>query len=136
MANLSNDDIVSFLTKYWRLVSQNINEWNDLERREISKKELRENFIITQGVTILSLGYLADFFFNRKEFSMEVYLPNLKKIDWSRNNIKCWLGCAIKPNGRINRTDSGINLTFLRIKSLIGLPITDSEKVALERSKK
>ena len=135
-ANLSNEETVAFLSKYWNLVSKNINEWNDLEKREISKKELRENFIITQGVTILSLGYLADYFFNHKEYRMEDYLPNLKKIDWSRNNITCWLGCAIKPNGRINRTDSGINLTFLRIKNLIDLPVTESEVIALERSKK
>jgi len=136
LMNLSSEATVEFLIRYWNLVSQNINEWNDLERREISKKELRENFIITQGVAILSLGYLADYFFNHKEYLMEDYLPNLRNIDWSRNNLKSWLGCAIKPNGRINRTDSGINLTFLRIKSLIGLPVSDSEKVALERSKK
>lgn len=134
-AGLCSEEIIDFLSKYWNLVSSNISEWNDLERRQISKKELRENFIITQGITILSLGYLADYFFSHKELCMNAYLPNLKNIDWSRNNIKCWLGCAIKTNGRINRTDSGINLTFIRIKSLIGLPISDSEKVALERSK-
>ena len=135
-SGLSTDDSIIFLSKYWNLVVLNINEWNDLEKREISKKELRENFIITQGVTLLALGYLADFFFNHPKYDMQKYLSNLKKIDWSRNNIKSWLGCAIKPNGRINRTDSGINLTFLRIKSLIGLPILESEKIALERSKK
>ena len=136
MAGLNAQETVNFLSKYWNLVVININEWNDLERREITKKDLRENFIITQGVAILSLGYLADFFFTHKEYSMDEYLPNLKKIDWSRNNKKSWLGCAIKPNGRINRTDLGINLTFLRIKSLIGLPISESEKNALERSKR
>ena len=136
VAGLSTDDAVAFLSKYWNLIVLNINEWNDLEKREISKKELRENFIITQGVTLLSLGFLADFFFNHPNYDMQKYIPNLRMIDWSRNNVKSWLGCAIKPNGRINRTDSGINLTFLRIKSLIGLPISDSEKIALERSKK
>jgi len=135
-AGSSTDDTIRFLSKYWNFVHENINEWNDLENGKISKKELRENFIITQGITILALGYLSDFFFVRPEFEMGEYLKNLKKIDWSRNSIKCWLGCAIKQNGRINRTDSGINLTFLRIKSLIDLPISDSEKIALERSKK
>ncbi len=136
IAELSEDETVMFLTRYWNLVVANINEWNDLERHEISKKELRESFIITQGVTILSLGYLADFFFQHKDYSMEEFLPNLKTVDWSRNNMKSWLGCAIKPNGRINRTDSGINLTYLRIKSLIGLPLSESERIALGRSKK
>ena len=132
----TTEQTVDYLTYYWNTVCLNINEWTDLEKREISKKELRESFIITQGVTILSLGYLADFFFNHGEYSMDLYLKNLKTIDWSRNNYKSWLGCAIKPNGRINRTDSGINLTFLRIKSLIGLPVSESERIALERSKK
>ncbi len=135
VASLNNEETINYLSKYWNLVVQNINEWCDLERRDITKKELRENYIITQGITILALGLLADFFFNHKEYKMENYLPNLKKIDWSRNNNKCWLGCAIKQNRRINRTDSGINLTFLRIKSLINLPMTESEKIALERSK-
>lgn len=135
-ANLSSDSAVEFLTDFWKQTTTNINEWNDLERREISKKELRENFIITQGIAILALGYLADYFFNHKEYSMDEYLTNLRNIDWSRNNKKCWLGCAIKINGRINRTNAGINLTFLRIKSMIGLPLFESERSALERSKK
>ena len=135
-AGFTDNQTVEFLSKYWNLITKNINEWNDLERREISKKELRESFIITQGITILSFGYLADYFFNHKEFEMEDYIVNLRNIDWSRNNVGCWLGCAIKQNGRINRTDSGINLTFLQIKKLINLPITESEIVTLERSKK
>lgn len=132
--NYSMDKTEEFLVNYWSNVQKNINEWNDLEKREISKKELRENFIITQGITILALGYLADYFLTHPELKLDDYLVNLKSIDWSRNNKKDWYGSAIKQNGRINRTDSGINLTFLRIKSLIGLNMLDSESVALERS--
>lgn len=133
-ANLSDDEITAFLIDYWNSVCKNITEWNELSAKEISKRELREKFIITQGVAILALGQLGAYYFEN-DIDYKKYNLKLKNIDWSRTNEKDWMGCSIKNNGRINRTENGINLTYLRIKQLIGLKITESEQLQLERSK-
>lgn len=132
---LEEEKILSYLVNYWNIVCSCISEWNELEKHELTKKQLREDYIVTQGITILAFGYLADFLYEHPEIDMLHSLGELKRIDWSRTNEKDWMGCAIKSNGRINRTESGINLTYLRIKSLIGLELTESEKKSLERSK-
>ena len=54
-------------------------------------------------------------------------LKGLKKIDWLRNNESSWMHRAIKPNGKINRNEQGIFLTYVEIKRLLNLPISDDE---------
>ena len=58
---------------------------------------------------------------------MKQALKGLQKIDWLRNNEECWMNRAIKPNGKINRNEQGIFLTYVQIKRLLNLPITDEE---------
>lgn len=117
-----------FVLSFWKLVVQNMREWNEMDNGELSKKDLRENYIVTQGVTILALGRLGKFYFEHPEINMEESLVGLKSIDWLRNNTQCWLGRAIKTNGSINRSEHGIYLTFVQIKRLLNLPISDEEK--------
>lgn len=134
--DLDNEKIFSYMKKYWTKVIENINEWNDLESRLITKKDLRENYILTQGVTILALGYLGEFFYSNPKLNMDEYLVNLKKINWLRSNEKDWLGSAIKFNGKINRTNAGINLTYLQIKKMIGINLTKKEIQLLDENKR
>lgn len=131
----NDEEILEFMIGYWNTVISNINEWTDLENRNITKKDLRENYILTQGVTILALGQLAELFYENRQYDMKVYLPRLKNIDWSRSNERDWKGSAIKSNGSINRTAQGINLTCIRIKKNIGLPISESEKALLNKKR-
>ena len=116
-----------FIYDFWCNVVNNMREWNEMDRGELSKKSLREDYIITQGLIILSLGRLCEFFCQNKYIDKGKALKKLKQIDWLRNNETCWMNRAIKPNGKINRNEQGIFLTYIQIKRLIGLPITDEE---------
>ena len=124
----SFEDKYAFVLKFWKNVVQNMREWNEMDNGELAKKDLRENYIVTQGVTILALGRLGRFYYEHPEINMEESLIGLRSIDWLRNNTECWLGRAIKTNGSINRSEHGIYLTFIQIKRLINLPISDEEK--------
>ena len=118
----------SFVLNFWKNVVGNMREWNEMDNGELSKKDLRENYIVTQGVTILALGRLGKFYSEHPEISIEQSLTGLRSIDWLRNNTTYWLGRAIKSNGTINRSEHGIYLTYIQIKRHLGLPITDEEK--------
>lgn len=113
---------------FWNNVVLNMREWNEMDRGELSKKSLREDYIITQGLIILALGRLCEFFCQHPEIDINLALTGLKTIDWLRNNEECWMNRAIKPNGKINRNEQGIFLTYIQIKRLLSLPIGSEEE--------
>lgn len=112
---------------FWNNVVLNMREWNEMDNGELSKKSLREDYITTQGLIILALGRLCEFYCANPEIHMVQSLKGLKKIDWLRNNEECWMNRAIKPNGKINRNEQGIFLTYIQIKRLLSLTITNEE---------
>ena len=112
---------------FWSNVVENMREWNEMDNGELSKKSLREDYITTQGLIILALGRLGEFYCANSKIDMANSLKGLQKIDWLRNNEECWMNRAIKPNGKINRNEQGIFLTYIQIKRLLSLPISDEE---------
>lgn len=127
-SSASFEEKYKFVLDFWTQVVLNMREWNEMDNGELSKKDLRENYIVTQGVTILALGRLGKFFFENREIDMVNSLKGLKSIDWLRNNTSCWLGRAIKTNGSINRSEHGIYLTYIQIKRHLDLPISEEEQ--------
>lgn len=121
------DKAERFIYSFWNDVVVNMREWNEMDSGELSKKSLREDYITTQGLIILALGRLCEFYCANPEIQMSESLKGLKTIDWLRNNEECWMNRAIKPNGKINRNEQGIFLTYIQIKRLLSLPITDTE---------
>lgn len=117
----------SIILKYWATVVDNMKEWNEMDAGELSKKSLREDYITTQGLIVLALGRLCEFYCNMPSIDMCKSLKGLRKIDWLRNNEVCWMRRAIKPNGQINRNEQGIFLTYVQIKRLLSLPISANE---------
>lgn len=121
------EKVEEFICDFWSNIVANMREWNEMDRGELSKKSLREDYIITQGLIILALGRLGEFYCANPEIDMANSLKGLQKIDWLRNNEECWLNRAIKPSGKINRNEQGIFLTYVQIKRLLLLPISDEE---------
>lgn len=112
---------------FWSNVVANMREWNEMDNGELSKKSLREDYITTQGLIVLALGRLGEFYCANPKIDMMKSLKGLRKIDWLRSNEECWMNRAIKPNGKINRNEQGIFLTYIQIKRLLSLPINDEE---------
>lgn len=125
-SNKLDNTLKKFCTNYWNLVVKNISEWNDLISKNIYKKTLRTEYIITQGVVLIALGKLGNYFFNNKEKNMITYIKKLSDINWLRSN-RIWNNRTI-VNGRISRKDENINLTYIKIKELIGLELNEHEK--------
>ena len=121
-----NDDIYNFCSKYWNSVVNNIVEWRQLENKELTKKSLREEYIITQNVVLYAFGKLGNYFLNNNVLDFEKYMVNLQKINWLRTNIQ-WDGRTI-INGKIAVKTQNINLTYIKIKDLIGIELTDTER--------
>lgn len=117
----------TFLAKYWRFVSQNIVPWRELSKREISKVDLRENYIVTQAVTIQVLGRLGNFFLSNPSYKMEDILPQLQEVNWRRDN-EDWKMRTIRSNGRMIVNEEAIILTCNILKKHLGLPLDNFEQ--------
>ena len=124
--NCSDSD-AAFLLEYWKLVSDNIVEWQEVLNKTLTKKDLRENYIITLAITISAFGKLGRFFFDNDSYKMQDYLPKLQQIDWLRSN-NMWIGRTIRDNGKVLNSEEAISLTCAVIKREIGLPLTKEEK--------
>ena len=116
-----------FVFDFWTAVSAHMREWNEMDQGNLSKKELRENYISTQGVTIHALGRLGNYLLANKRDEIDTYLRGLQDIDWTRSNFDCWKERAITHLGRINRNETGIFLTYVQIKRLLGVQIDKDE---------
>lgn len=119
-SSMCTEDDAEFLIKYWSLVANNINEWNEVMDRTLTKRSLREDFIITLSITLSALGKLGRFFHDNPRVKMEKYLSKLKRIDWSRSNTD-WVNKTIRENGKVLNSDEAISLTCDMIKKYIGL---------------
>lgn len=123
----NNEKETQFLINFWQLVVKYMKEWNEMDKGELSKIELRESYICTQGITIHALGKLGNYLYLNSKYDLEENLKGLAKVDWTRSNLKCWRERAITKTGTISRNEKGIFLTYVQIKRLLGLDIGKEE---------
>ena len=123
-----DDNAVEFLVEYWKSVADNIAEWQEVMNRSLTKKDLRENYIITFAITLTALGKLGRYFFDNPTVNMATSLKKLRKIDWLRSN-EDWVGRMIREDGKVVNSEEAVILTCAKIKQLIGLPLSKDELV-------
>lgn len=116
-----------FLKKYWKCISDHMLLWHELENHEITKIDLREQYLVTQAVIIQALGRLGNYFYEHPEIEMFNVLKKLEKIDWSRG-AALWKQRVIKSNGRMINNETAIILACNVIKSEIGIKLDSEEQ--------
>ena len=126
--NDCSDEDTQFLISFWNGVADNIPEWTELQKKQLTKKDLREHYITTLAITMYAFGRLGRYFYDNRSVDMNDYLCKLQNIDWLRSNQENWLGRAIKSDGRINNNEEAAILTCAKIKQLIGIPLSKEEK--------
>lgn len=119
--------IEAFLLRYWSCVCQNILPWRELYSHDISKVDLRENYIVTQAVIIQVLGRLGNYFFINHDYDIEKLLSNLQKINWKRD-CEDWKLRTIRANGRMINNEEAVTLTCNVLKNHLGLPLDEFEQ--------
>lgn len=126
------EDETKFLINFWTYVVKYMKDWNEMDNGDLSKKELRESYISLRGVTLHAFGRLGCYLYHHPEYNLEESLKGLARIDWTRSNQECWENRAITADGKINRNEKGIFLTYIQIKRLLGLKI-DADEATREK---
>ena len=117
-----------FLVKFWTCVSKNIVQWNELMKREISKVDLRENYIVTQGVIIQALSVIGAYFYKDNNAQFEKQLQQLQNIDWKRSAPQ-WKLRVIRSDGKIITSNKAINLSANQIKKELNIKLSDEDEL-------
>ena len=120
------EETEQFLYEYWSTVAKNLTEWNELLRKEISKVDLRENYIITQAVVIQALGRVGNYYFSHPKQSITKELLGLREIDWRRNAAQ-WYLRTINPKGRVINNETAVILTANVVKKALGIQLDKDE---------
>ena len=128
-----NEKTQKLLTEFWKNVVSNMNPWQELQRREISKRELRETYIVTQGVVIQALGQVGAYLMEKPQ-EMKPSLKQLQAINW-RRSAPGWLQRAIRNDGRIISNNKAVLLISNVIKKEMGLILDEEELIREEQFK-
>lgn len=101
-----------------------------MKKKEISKKELREQYIATQAVVIQAFGRVGSYLFENYNYDqIEFYVKRIEMINWKRNSND-WKLRVIRSNGRMINNANAILLAGNIIKKYLDLPLTDDELTA------
>lgn len=122
---VSNDDR-KFLIEFWKSIFLYIDEWGELEKKQLYKCSLKEEYILTLSVVINAFGRLGAYFYSEK-VDLKL-LKSLKQIDWLRGN-KEWVGRVFNDQGKIIGKEDGIIKICNLIKLKLGLSLTKEELV-------
>lgn len=117
-----------FLFKFWTAVCENMSLWKDLVSKEITKVDLRENYIATQGIVIQAFGRVGNYYYENN-IEPQTHLKQIKQINWSRN-AKQWYLRAIGKNGRIITNKKAALLIANVIKKELGISLSNEENNA------
>lgn len=121
---VADEHFNSFLVNYWKAVAAHMEPWRDLDRKLLSKQDLREKTIATQSVCLQAIGRVGAYFLN--EGCDLARLAGLENIDWSRDS-RAWHLRAINGKGRIITNDAAICLTANEIKASLNIPLDNAE---------
>lgn len=116
-----------FLLRYWTVLSESITEWQEVLVKSLTKKALREDYIVTLAITINAFGRLGRFFYDFRDYPIEFFLPKMQKIDWLRTN-EDWMDRTISQKGRVLNSDAAVALTCSMIKQKLGIPLSKEEQ--------
>ena len=124
--DVSNTSIEQFLYNYWNAIFSDIEEWNLLETKQIYKKSLREDYILTLGVTLNAFGRLGKYFLDNK-LPIEK-LKELNNIDWFRGNPE-WIGRIINSQGKIINNEDAIVKLCNYFKKKLRIKLSKDERI-------
>ncbi len=115
-----------FVMKFWCEVADNMLPWIELKNKEISKKELREQYIATQAVIVQSIARIGGWIFSEDNDDLLDNIVRLRNINWKRNN-PIWKNRVIRNNGRMINNTEAILLASIEIKKALMFPLTEIE---------
>lgn len=125
--NPCDDRYEDFLFAFWNGVVTNMDPWNEMSRKELSKKDLRESYVATQAIIIQAFGRVGACLWDDEDCDLDKCLIKLKEINWKRSACE-WKCRVMRNDGRIINNESAIMYATNYIKKCLGIELTEDEQ--------
>ncbi len=122
-----NEEHINFAFEYWDEICSEFKQWSNILTGEVTPYHSRQSSIATYGVVLEALGLLGNYLYVQHPTSWKEFIPKLNDIDWEKTNREDWLYRCLQASGKISKSSRLIKLTYIRIKTLVGLELHDSE---------
>jgi DNA sulfur modification protein DndB len=111
---------------FWRAVSSNIPDWQQVFDKKVSPGEIRREYIHSHAVTLAGIGGAGAVLLSVQPDKWEAQLKVLRKIDWSRSNPD-WEG-RVMYGGRLSKSRACVSFMTAYLKNAMKLPLTTEEE--------
>lgn len=125
----ADEKLQNFVFAYWDYLTTSFNEWSFVLNGEVSAYHARQSSVAVYGIILEALGKLCHYLYSEKIDNWKQYVDALNKINWQKTNLEDWANRCILENGNMHKSNTFIDLSYYRIKDLIGLPLTDAESI-------
>jgi DNA sulfur modification protein DndB len=125
----NTEEKVHLLVEYWKAVAQNMPDWTKVLNGQKLALELRQEKISSHSTVLRALGGLGLDLISANGWQQK--LAALEAIDWSKKNPE-WEGVCVSANTVLSNRQARV-ATKARIKSKLGLVLSDSETRSLRR---
>jgi DNA sulfur modification protein DndB len=127
-SNINNNNYDSLIPKaieFWECVANNLPAWQLVLNDKVASSELRDQSIHPYSVTLHAIGIVGCWLLiNDKKWKAK--LRQFQEINWERSNHQDWDGrCII--NGSMKNSSVAANLTAIRIKQIMSIPLSPKE---------
>ncbi len=116
-----------FLYDFWNGVVKNMDPWNEMARKELSKKDLRESYVATQAIIIQAFGRVGACIWDQQNMNLEKCLIRLRNINWKRSASE-WKCRVMRNDGRIINNENAIMYATNYIKKSLEIDLTEEEQ--------
>lgn len=123
--NICDEQFQDFIKEFWDQVVEHMTPWKEITEKQLSKIDLREQFIASQAVVIQALGRVGAYLYDNSREDLSV-LEGLEKINWRRSN-PIWKLRVIRSNGRMINSERSISLAAIAIKNMLGIDLSEDE---------
>lgn len=121
------ESLIPIASEFWHEVLKNMPAWQLICEDKASGGELRDESIHAHAVTFHALGLLGSYLL-ANEPNWQKKLEGLQTINWNRSN-SLWSGRCVMNNSMTNNRKAA-ELTCIKIKTVLGVPLTAKEELA------
>jgi len=125
----SQEHLVEVASEYWAAVSKYMPEWTKVKSGEMKAPELRQQYISSHAVVLRGLGAAGADLMRENPKNWKDRLLDLRKIDWSKQNLE-WENICIVANSVVSNRQARL-ATKAYIKRHLGLELSEAEARAL-----
>lgn len=123
--NTCDEQFQNFIKEFWDQVVEHMTPWKEMTEKQLTKIDLREQFIASQAVVIQALGKVGAYLYDNSCEDLSV-LAGLEEINWRRSN-PVWKLRVIRSNGRMINSEKSISLAAIAIKNMLGIVLSEDE---------